>query len=69
MTNTAEKRGHIIEHLQQALALADEIGDGDTGFLIERALDEARSRQKACRPFGLGSPPTPDAAVSVSFAV
>jgi hypothetical protein len=28
-----------------ALALADEIQDGQTGFLIERTLDEARSRQ------------------------
>jgi hypothetical protein len=27
------------------LALADELEDGQTGFLIERALDEARSRQ------------------------
>jgi hypothetical protein len=45
MSNSPEKRGQIIEHLEQALALADEIGDGDTGFLIERALDDARSRQ------------------------
>jgi DNA-binding ferritin-like protein len=45
MTESPEKRGQIIEHLEQALALADELGDGDTGFLIERALDEARSRQ------------------------
>ena len=45
MSNSPEKRGQIIKHLEQALALADEIGDGDTGFLIERALDEARSRQ------------------------
>jgi hypothetical protein len=27
------------------IQLADEIEDGQTGFLIERALDEARSRQ------------------------
>jgi hypothetical protein len=39
------KRGQIIGLLEQALALADEIGDGDTSFLIERALDEARARQ------------------------
>jgi hypothetical protein len=37
----AEKRGEIIKHLQDALALADDIEDGETGFLIERA---ARSR-------------------------
>jgi hypothetical protein len=40
----AERRGEIIKHLQDALVLADEIGDGETGFLIERALDVARSR-------------------------
>jgi hypothetical protein len=27
------------------LAIADEIEDDKTGYLIERALDEARSRQ------------------------
>jgi hypothetical protein len=31
-------------HLEDALALADELQDGHTGYLIERALDEARSR-------------------------
>jgi len=28
-----------------ARMLADDLGDGNTGYLIERALDEARSRQ------------------------
>ena len=41
----AEKRGEIIRRLEEALALADEVGDANTGFLIERALDEARSQQ------------------------
>jgi hypothetical protein len=45
MTDKAAKRGQLIRHLEEALALADEIEDGQTGFLIERALDEARSRQ------------------------
>jgi hypothetical protein len=45
MIGAAEKRGHIIRHLEEALALADEIEDGNTGFLIERALDEARAHQ------------------------
>jgi hypothetical protein len=40
----AEKRGEIIKHLEHALAIADEIEDGETGYLIERALDAARSR-------------------------
>jgi hypothetical protein len=46
----AEKRGQLIRHPEDALALADEIEDGQTGFLIERALDDARSRQ--FRPIG-----------------
>jgi hypothetical protein len=50
MTNQPEKRGRLIRHLEDALELADEIEDGNTGFLIERALDEARSRQ--FRPIG-----------------
>ena len=45
MIDAAEKRGQIISHLEAGLAIADEIEDGNTGFLIERALDEARSRQ------------------------
>jgi hypothetical protein len=43
--DSAEKRGALINHLEAALALSDELSDGSTGFLIERALDEARSRQ------------------------
>ena len=45
MMDQAEKRGQLIRHLEDALALADEIQDGRTGYLIERALDEACSRQ------------------------
>jgi hypothetical protein len=43
--DTVEERGRLIAHLENALAIADEIQDSATGFLIERALDEARSRQ------------------------
>jgi hypothetical protein len=43
MIDVAEKRGQVIKHLEEALSLAD-IEDSATGFLIERALDEARSR-------------------------
>jgi hypothetical protein len=50
MIDPTQKRGELIRHLEDALALADEIQDGQTGFLIERALDEARSRQ--FRPIG-----------------
>ena len=45
MIDDAEKRGRLIRHLEDALALTDEIQDGHTGYLIERTLDEARSRQ------------------------
>jgi glutamate mutase epsilon subunit len=45
MVDDTEKRGQLIRHLEDALALADEIQDGHTGYLIERAIDEARSRQ------------------------
>jgi hypothetical protein len=41
-SDEAEKRGQIIRHLEDALALVDEIEDSNTGFLIERALVEAR---------------------------
>jgi hypothetical protein len=45
MSNSADERGEIVKLLEQAFALADELGDGNTAFLIERALDEARSQQ------------------------
>jgi hypothetical protein len=45
MTYEPEKRGWLIRHLEGALELADEIEDGQIGFLIERALDQARARQ------------------------
>jgi hypothetical protein len=34
-----------IRRREQALAIADELEEGNTGFLMERALDEARSQQ------------------------
>jgi hypothetical protein len=43
MTDQANKRGQLIRHLEDAPALADEIEDGNTGYLIERALDEPSS--------------------------
>jgi hypothetical protein len=38
-----EKRRRMIEHLEAALALADELRDSVTGYLIETALDQARA--------------------------
>ena len=45
MIDSARKRGEIVKLLEDALALADELNEGATGFLIERALDEVRSQQ------------------------
>jgi hypothetical protein len=39
------RRGELIRVLDQALALAEELEDGVTEYLIARALDEARARQ------------------------
>ena len=38
-----DQRRRMIEQLEQALALADELKDALTGYIIERALDEARA--------------------------
>jgi hypothetical protein len=35
----------LIRHLEDALALADELNDGTTSYVIERALDYARAQQ------------------------
>jgi hypothetical protein len=43
MIDPASKRGELI-NLEDAMAIADELEDGATGYLIERALDEARSQ-------------------------
>jgi hypothetical protein len=54
MTELERKRDQMIAHLEQALALADELHDNLTGYLIERALDEAQAgnivehARKAC---------------------
>jgi hypothetical protein len=37
----------MIKLLEDALMLADDLEDDNTGYLIERALDEARSQQFA----------------------
>ena len=43
MTEFERKRDQMIEHLEAALVLADELHDSLTGYLIERALHEARA--------------------------
>jgi hypothetical protein len=45
MRNPVEKRGELIKLLEDAFALSEQLRDPVTGYLIERALDEARSHQ------------------------
>ena len=40
-----QARGNLIRILEQALAAAEELGDGAMAYLIERALDEVRAQQ------------------------
>ena len=47
-------RAKMIEHLEAALALADETGDGAAGYMIEVALDTIRSEMW---PANLDLPP------------
>jgi hypothetical protein len=51
-------RTKMIEHLEAALALADETGDGTVGYMIEAALDTIRSQMW---PANLDLPPTKSA--------
>lgn len=39
MMDLTRKRDELVGHLEAALALADEVGDSVTGYLIETALD------------------------------
>jgi hypothetical protein len=41
----ASRRRRVIEHLEDALHLINELNDPTTGRLIEQALTEARARQ------------------------
>jgi hypothetical protein len=43
--DTTQTRSAMISHLEGALDFAEQIQDSATAYLIERALDEARSRQ------------------------
>jgi DNA-binding ferritin-like protein len=43
MHDQSEQRRKLIEHLESAMQLADEMGQPVTAYLIERALDEARA--------------------------
>jgi hypothetical protein len=45
MDDPAKRRGELIQLLEKALAIAEELREGATEYLIERALDEAQARQ------------------------
>ena len=44
--NIAEQRGKIFKLLEDALMLADHLEDGNTGYLIERALGAVTARRE-----------------------
>ena len=48
-------RRNVIKPLEDALALADELNAGGTGYLIECTLDEARAQP--FKPFNLSLEP------------
>jgi hypothetical protein len=43
--NKPQIRAAMIAYLEGALKFAEDLEEGATAYLIERALDEARSRQ------------------------
>jgi hypothetical protein len=45
MRDEPTMRGELVRILEQALAAAEDLRDGATAYLIERALDEARAQQ------------------------
>ena len=48
--DVTQKRTAIIAYLEGALEFAEQIEDGTTAYLIERALDEARGKQFSSIP-------------------
>ena len=48
--DTSQTRSVMISYLEGALEFAEQIKDFTTAYLIERALDEARSRQLSGPP-------------------
>jgi hypothetical protein len=37
-------RKSLLEHLEAALAISDELGEATVGYMVERALDDIRER-------------------------
>ena len=44
MKDESELRKALLEHLEGALAIADELHESAIGYLIETAIDQARDR-------------------------
>jgi hypothetical protein len=44
MQDNTERRRQLIEHLETAANLADALDQPTTGYLIERAIEEARAQ-------------------------
>jgi hypothetical protein len=51
MLDCTQQRGAMIQHLESALGLAIDLGEGTTAFLIERVLDD-RARRTRVRAIG-----------------
>jgi hypothetical protein len=54
MLDSAIKRAALIDHLESALGLSEELSESITGYLIERALDEARAGQILGKQWSVG---------------
>jgi hypothetical protein len=52
MIDIAAKRGELIKHLEDATTIADELEDGMTGYLIERATRFPLQQVALCTRIG-----------------
>lgn len=44
MRDDSQQRAELVKHLESAIALSSELGLPTTGYLAERALDDARAQ-------------------------
>jgi len=58
MKDNSQQRDALFQHLEAALALTEELAEPATGYLIECAIDQARSSQWGLNP-SWGSPKKP----------